>query len=178
MDKVKLGRALGYGARHAARAAMQAMDAATAPDPRPATPSTATRTASATSSSASQPPPRAANSAQAADRIAQAQRTVQATTEQARAAGRQAKVAGRHAKAVGRSVWSPLARFSGVLWLQVTGSIYGLIALTLGQAVWVHRSAIHLAPSAKPAQQLYLLIAALILFAYFCLSAFIRAARR
>jgi hypothetical protein len=31
MDRVKLGRALGYGARHAAKAAMQAVDAATTP---------------------------------------------------------------------------------------------------------------------------------------------------
>ena len=34
MDKVKLGRALGYGARHAAKTMVQAVDAATCPDPR------------------------------------------------------------------------------------------------------------------------------------------------
>jgi hypothetical protein len=34
MDKVKLGRALGYGARHAAKTMAQTLDAATSPDPR------------------------------------------------------------------------------------------------------------------------------------------------
>jgi len=36
MDRVRFGRALGYGARHAAKAVMGAVDAATAPDPRAA----------------------------------------------------------------------------------------------------------------------------------------------
>ena len=155
MDKVRFGRALGYGARHMAKAAMKAADAATTP--------------ASVSSSAARPAP--AQTIQPAERISQARQTVAASAQQA-------KVVGTQAKALGRSVWSPLAKFSGTLWLQVTGTIYTLVALSLGQAAWLHRAAAHLPASSHEAQRFYLLAAAFGLFAYFAVSAFVRAARR
>jgi hypothetical protein len=160
MDKVRLGRAIGYGTRHAAKAVLQAVDAASAPSPTASAPSRATRGPNPVSSSAARP----ATTVPVVERLAQAQRAAGATQQQART--------------LGRSVWSPLARFSGVLWLQVTGTIYTLIALILGQAVWMRRAALHLPPSVHAAQQAYLLSAAFALFAYFAVSSFVRAARR
>jgi hypothetical protein len=160
MDKVRLGRAIGYGTRHAAKAVLQAVDAASAPGPAASAPSQATRGPNPVSSSAARP----ATTVPVVERLAQAQRTVGVSTQQART--------------LGRSVWSPVARFSGVLWLQVTGTIYTLIALILGQAVWMRRAALHLPPSVHAAQQAYLLSAAFTLFAYFAVSSFVRAARR
>jgi hypothetical protein len=160
MDKVRFGRALGYGARHAAKAVVKAVDAASTPSP--------------VSSSAARPAPTAAvHAAQtaAADRVAQARQTVAASAKQAKVVGTQAKV-------LGKSVWSPLAKFSSTLWLQVTGTIYTLVALSLGQAAWAHRAAAHLPPSAHEAQRFYLLLMPFALFAYFAISSFVRAARR
>ena len=136
MDRLRFGRALGYGARHAAKAMAQAVDAATT------------------------------HSAGARDerQRVQVRPAVAQVTQQARVAG--------------KSAWAPVARFSSVLWLEVTGAFFALIALALGQAMWVRRGALALKAGSHEAQKLWGLATVFLLFAYFAVSNFVRAARR
>jgi hypothetical protein len=83
-----------------------------------------------------------------------------------------------HLKQAGRSVWSPLARFSSVLWLEVTGTFYAVIAAVLGLETWKARAALHLSPAAPGARRFYLFLALFSVFAYFAVTNFIRAHRR
>ncbi len=184
MDKVKFGRALGYGARHAAKAALQAVDAATTSD-KAAPASSETGTGAGRSAASSARAQR--QSAPVGEVISPAQTRSQTTTQsraQASAAERieQAQHTARHstrqAKALGRSVWSPLARVSGVLWLEVTGSIYAVIALGIGQAAFLRRADLRLGISDPAAERAWLMVVIFSLFAYFAVSSFVRAHRR
>jgi hypothetical protein len=83
----------------------------------------------------------------------------------------------KHAGRLGRSVWSPLARFSSVLWLQVTGSFFAVIAAFLAQGVWKQRFAVRMWGSPE-ATRFYLVAAVFSLFAYLAVSSFVRAWRR
>jgi hypothetical protein len=67
-------------------------------------------------------------------------------------------------------VGSPLARFSSVLWLQVTGTFFVLIAVFLSQGLWKERGAARLPMGSHEA-----LMAAFVVFAYFAISNFVRA---
>jgi hypothetical protein len=149
MDKVRFGRALGYGARHTAKALYKAVDAA--------------RTPSITA------PQRPAETRKAIEVQPPAARTASATQA--------ARGTAQLARALGKSVWTPVKRFSGVLWLQVTGSVYAVIALAMGQATWLHRADLRLSIHAAGAQRAYLLLGIFLLFAYFALSSFVRATR-
>jgi hypothetical protein len=145
MDRVRFGRALGYGARHAAKTLLQAADAATTPAPtRPGTPR--------------EP---ATQVDRVAEKVVQTQRTVAATKQ--------------HAGRLGRSVWTPVARFSSVVWLQVTGLFFALIAMFLAQGAWRERAAWHLPLGSHAATKFYLLAVAFAAFAYFSVSNFVRA---
>lgn len=148
MDRVKFGRALGYGARHAAKTLVQAADAASTPNPAAKTPAV------------SPAGPIRTQSAQEARRIPDVQ-TV-------RAAGQQAK----------SSLVAPVVRFSSVVWLQVTGVFFALVAFTMGAAAWRARAAFHAASGSHDATKLYAYMAVCALFTYFTVSSFVRAARR
>jgi hypothetical protein len=151
MDRVRFGRALGYGARHAAKTLLQAADAASTP--------AAKRPASGANAERSQPAqPQAAR---VAERVVQTQRTVAATKQ--------------HAGKLGRSVWTPVARFSSVVWLQVTGLFFALIAMFLAQGAWKERAAMHLPLGSHAAAKFYVLAVAFAAFAYFSVSNFVRA---
>lgn len=89
--------------------------------------------------------------------------------------GRTAVAATKHAGRLGRSIWTPLARFSGVVWLQVTGLFFALLAMFLGQGAWKERAAMHLPLASHAAQRFWVLAAAFAVFAYFCVSNFVRA---
>jgi hypothetical protein len=146
MDRVRFGRALGYGARHAAKTLLQAADAASTPSPaRPAG-------AAATSRPAQHTP---------AERVVQTQQTVVAAT--------------KHAGKLGRSVWTPLARFSSVVWLEVTGLFFALIAMFMAQGAWKDRAAMKLPLRSHEAMKFYALVAAFAVFAYFTVSNTVRA---
>jgi hypothetical protein len=135
MDRVRFGRALGYGARHAVKSLMQAADAATSPDP------SAGRKG-----------------------VVQTRQVVQQSAVQA----------GK----LKRSVWSPLAKFSGVLWLQVTGTFFALIATVLGAALWSRRTEFRMPAGSHEAEKFYFLLVVFVAFAYFAVSNFVRAHRR
>ncbi|HEY1741818.1 MAG TPA: hypothetical protein VGG18_01540 [Granulicella sp.] len=150
MDRVRFGRALGYGARHAAKTLLQAADAASTPAAKRPVGANAER------SQPAQP-----QAARVAERVVQTQRTVAATK--------------KHAGKLGRSVWTPVARFSSVVWLQVTGLFFALIAMFLAQGAWKERAAMHLPLSSHAAAKFYVLAVAFAAFAYFSVSNFVRA---
>ena len=160
MDRVRFGRALGYGARHAAKTLLQAADAASTPSAkRPA--GDATAGARPPAADPARPAAAKAPAAGVVERVAQTQRTVAATT--------------KHAGRLGRSVWTPLARFSSVVWLQVTGLFFALLAMFLGQGAWKERAAWHLPLGSHAATKFWVLVAACAAFTYFCVSNFVRA---
>jgi hypothetical protein len=173
MDSVRFGRALGFGARHAAKAIAGAVDAATAPNPTPVRkPASQHPTA---------PPAPPASSAQpASDPIAQAARTAAHVTVQAQARAREtSRNVARGSKRFGDSVWTPLKRLSGVLWLEITGSFFGIFALFAGQAAWTHRADLHSTPINHDDHLHFLAFVAMAaVFAYFCISSFVRAYRK
>jgi hypothetical protein len=142
MDRVRFGRALGYGARHAAKTVMQAVDAASAP-------------------SAAAP---AKKSEELRERLVAAPETVRRA-----AAG---------AKVAGKTAWTPVAKFSSVLWLEVTGSFFLLIAVFFGQGLWKARAAVHLSMHSHEAEKFDVYAAGFAVFAYFGVSNFVRAWRR
>lgn len=152
MDRVKFGRALGYGARHAAKTLAQAAEAASAPSP-------------AGKSVGVSGVRRAGNFPAAAP--AGRPRSVP-DAETVRAAGRQAKA----------SIVAPVVRFSSVVWLQVTGVFFALVAFTMGAAAWRARAALHAGNGSHDAAKLYAYIAVCALFTYFTVSSFVRAGRR
>jgi polyferredoxin len=82
------------------------------------------------------------------------------------------------ARILKRSVWSPFAKFSSVLWLEVTGLFFALFALVTGEQVWKWHAAVRLPPTASAAQRLYLYTFLFALFGYFTVSSFVRARRR
>jgi hypothetical protein len=151
MDRVKFGRALGYGARHAAKTLVQAAEAANAPNPTPGKPAS---------------PPRQVSTPAVSEAIGRPRRIPDAQT--VRAAGKQAK----------SSLVTPVVRFSSVVWLQVTGVFFALVAFTMGTAAWRARAGIHAAPNSFGALKLYAYVAVCALFAYFTVSSFVRAARK
>ncbi len=158
MDRVRLGRALGYGARHAAKTLASAVDAATTPNPnppppRPRTPSTVTP-------------------ASAVHTVTEACRTVDNAKRQVRATAK------REAIGAGRSIFAPIKAFSGVLWLQVTGTFFALFAAFMGEGVWKLRANFHTPLSTPEAHKLYFHLIVFLGFSYFTVSNFVRASRR
>lgn len=153
MDRVKFGRALGYGARHAAKTLLQAADAAATPNPRASAPSAERHGAAAAS---------------AASRTATLRGSRLPDAQTVRTAGRQAK----------RSLVAPVVRFSSVIWLQVTGVFFALIAFTMGAAAWRGRAGWHAATSSHEHTKFLIYLAVCALFTYFTVSSFVRAARK
>ncbi len=74
---------------------------------------------------------------------------------------------------MGGAVWRPLKKFSGVLWLQVTGTFFALIAAYLSQGLWAHRAEWKAGSGEVRVYALHL--AAFMVFAYFAVSNFVRA---
>jgi hypothetical protein len=170
MDKVKLGRALGYGARHAMKTVASAVDAATSPDPN--APRRANQATQAHATQVHEGPVRS-------EQILAAQRSVAQAVDGYRQvhAAKQAvkKQAIAHVK---RSFWAPLKSFSSVLWLQVTGSFFALFALTMGSAIARHRNYFSLPMTSEDGRKIYFYLLAFSVFGYFTVSNFVRANRR
>ena len=89
-----------------------------------------------------------------------------------------AKVVKAQAKTLGKSVWGPFAKFSGVLWLEVTGLFFAIFAAIAGVQVWRWRAAVYLPTSSPDARRFYVYAALFVVFGYFALSSFVRASRR
>jgi hypothetical protein len=177
MDSVRFGRALGFGARSAAKALITAVDAASSPNPsapqRPAAkpaPQTAAAPQATAATAAARPAQTAQTAAQAAARAtAQVQRNVQQAS---------AGVA-RGGKRFGTSVWRPFVKASGVLWLEMTGSFFALFALFAAQSTWMHRADLHQTALNHTAHQHFLVsCGATLVFVYFSVSSFLKARSR
>ncbi len=167
MDSVRLGRALGFGARAAAKTLMTAVDAATSPNPsagaRPAQVSPAT--ANSTVTAEKSPPPREGLGTKTVKAAAQVRQT---------GAGLK-----RGSKRFGEAVWGPAVRLSGVLWLEFTGVFFGIFALFASLGTWKLRGALHRTPTNHDAHMHLLGAAAMAaIFGYFCISSFVNASRR
>lgn len=181
MDRVRFGRALGFGTRQAVKTIMTAVDAATADNPTPAAPPSKpspTRTAATATPAA----PKAADlvgtvfkaAAQAHDVHRQAQQQVRSEVHRVAKSGVR-----QGARQFKESAWKPFVRLSGVLWLEVTGVFFGIFALFALAAAVRLRAAWHAVPENADAHRR--LLGALIMlavFAYFCVSSFVRARRR
>jgi len=151
MDSVKFGRALGIGARLAGKTFVQAVDAAASPNPR-----------------VSQPAPAKPAPTVISPTAARAVTSAKATHEGVKRGG----------KKFGEAVWGPTARAGKVLWLEVTGVFFALVAAGGAQSVWIHRVGISSTASTYERQHFWLSIGMFCLFAYFCVSSFVRANRK
>ncbi len=204
MDSVRLGRVLGRGARGAARTLISAVDAATAPaanpvhhsspptsapqTPRPPAEPTAARTSPDTPRTAPTviPPARAAVSPAAARSGSTPGQPQPASSSRPSTQTRPAQHPRPSPAAIaagtrrfGQATWSPIARLSGVLWLEFTGVFFGIFALSAATGAWRLRTAFERTPPGDPARaHLVLLLAVALLFTWFCASSFVRARRR
>lgn len=152
MDKVRFGRALGFGARQAGKAFLQAADAALKPDPNQAHPAP-------NRPAPSRPVPSRPTPSQAGTRVA-----------------RKAVVYKREGKRFGQAMWGPVARASGILWLELTGVFFGLFAMTAGIELYRHFN--DFTVTGAPRRRIWFAAGMLVLFGWFTISSFLRAHQR
>jgi hypothetical protein len=183
MDSVRFGRALGFGARSAAKALITAVDAASSPNPS-ATQRPAAQPARQPAAAPQATAPQATGAVRPAQTVqAAAQTTVQTAaraTAQVQKNVQQASAGvARGGKRFGTSVWRPFVKASGVLWLEMTGSFFALFALFAAQSTWMHRADLHQTALNHTAHQHFLVsCGATLVFIYFSVSSFLKARRR
>ena len=167
VDRVRFGRALGYGTRHAAKTLAAAVDAATAPS-TPASTSVSTPMEQLHATQAASPP--AAQPAPVLPRNPQSVHSAPSGSVGVKSAGLQ-----QGANSLHRSFWQPLAVFTGALWLRVTGVFFALLALTLGGGTWRAREALRPGVQSSGVSHFWLFAFFTLLFGYFAISSFVRA---
>lgn len=159
MDSVRFGRALGVGARAAAKTLVTAVDAATSPNP-----------SGKTATGASARP-----AAQTGSTTAMPQQVTKAATQ----ALQMTEGLARGSKQLGDSVWRPFVKLSGVLWLEFTGVFFGIFAVFATTGAWKLRGYLHETAANHDEHTRLLMTAGMaLLFGYFCVSSFVKAARR
>ena len=168
MDSVRFGRALGVGARAAAKTLVTAVDAATAPNPS-APAKTISTTAHPKEASAEAQPAETKARASGARLGQQAVRT----TAQVKQTGKGLKQGG---KRFGEAVWGPFAKLSGVLWHEIMGVLFGMFAAVSGVEAWNGRGSLRVGAAGRT-HELFA-IAMVAGFGYFTVSSFVRASRR
>ena len=82
----------------------------------------------------------------------------------------------RGGRLFGKAVLAPVAKASSVLWLEVTGLLFGVFALSAGTWVWNHRH--DLTGLGAVRERAWIVVAMFVLFGYFTVSSYVRAARR
>jgi hypothetical protein len=169
MDSVRFGRALGIGARAAAKTLVTAVDAATSPNP------SAGEKAQAASAPTSDAPTSGSGGAKVASGARLGEQAARKTA-QVRQAGQGLKEGG---KRFGEAAWGPFVKLSGVLWLEFTGVFFGIFAVFAIGGAWRMRGQWGQIAANHDAR-LHLLgtVAMAVVFGYFCVSSFVRAARR
>jgi hypothetical protein len=167
MDSVRFGRALGIGARAAAKTLVTAVDAATAPNPSVARDtSSPQRPAAAAEGERKSAVPTGERLAQQAAR----------TTAQVLQTGQGLK---RGSKRFGEAVWGPFVKLSGVLWLELTGVFFGIFALSAAGAAWKVRAGMQDSAANHNAHEHFVwAVVMAVVFGYFCVSSFVSANRR
>jgi hypothetical protein len=152
MEPNRFGRKLGIGVRVASRMAKErAAKASTASASQTPTPQAATAPPPQSRPVPPPPPAPKKNYAEPARRV------------------------GEGTRRFGKAFIGPLAHVSGTLWLEITGLFFALFAVFFGQNAWRARAGmLH-----GPEHVRFLVYAAVTLvFAYFCVSSFIKASRR
>jgi len=158
MDSVRFGRALGFGARAAAKTLVSAVDAASAPSPRQ---------------------PASQQAAQSQTSRPAAQVSVDQVQRVAAQAAEASANLGRSGRQLGRSVWNPFVRLSGVLWLEFTGVFFGIFAVYAASGAWKLRAEMRETAANHDAHVHFLMSAVMaVVFAYFCVTSFLRARRK
>jgi hypothetical protein len=163
MDTIRFGRALGAGARGAAKTLVMAVDAATSPNP-------------SAGAKAKQPADAASTSGKAETHGMRLGQQTARTTAQVRQT-RRGLVQG--SKRFGEAMWGPLVKLSGVLWLEVTGVFFGIFAIFAASGAWKTRAALY-QTAGNHGAHVHLLISSAMaaVFGYFCVSSFVTASRR
>ena len=157
MDTVRFGRALGFGARSAAKTLVQAIDAAKAPAPNA-------------------PTRRAGVPSQAPAESAAARPSQTTASRPEDAAYDQPHGVLEGARRFRDSAVRPAVRLSGVLMLEVVGVFFALFALYGFNTMWRFRAGRH---AGAPNHGEFVGGAVmLVVFGYFSLSSFLRARRR
>ncbi len=179
MDSVRFGRALGIGARAAAKTLATAVDAATSPNPSAGAPANQSGSTAAVSTPAAASPTPASAATAASDKAGPAVRLVEQaarTTAQVRQTGQGLK---EGSKRFGEAAWGPLAKASGALWLEFTGVFFGIFALFAANGAWKTWSALHKTGLSQDANgHLLISLGMAAVFTYFCVSSFVKANRR
>ena len=171
MDSVRFGRALGIGARAAAKTLVTAVDAATSPNPSAEV--KAKQAAGAVPSAEGDPTAASVKAEAAAARLGE---KAARTTAQVRQTGRGLKEGG---KRFGEAVWGPLVKVSGALWLELTGVFFGIFAVSAIAGSWRMRSALHETTENHDSHvRLLISLTMAAVFGYFCVSSFLKANRR
>jgi hypothetical protein len=169
MDSVRFGRALGIGARLAAKTMVSAVEAATAPNPSAAKTKQGTGSGPTAGSNSTTAEKAKASGTQLGQNVAR-------TTGQVRQTGRGLKEGG---KRFGEAAWGPFVRLSGALWLELTGVFFGIFAVSAGGNAWKLRWALHETAANHEAHvHLLISVAMAAVFGYFCVSSFVKANRR
>lgn len=160
MDKVRLGRILGKGARQAARTAWDAMDAATAPDPN-----------ASVKSSTRQAAPRSIASLPAQPTGNPTQPNRDAVVSAVAQAVNVAQTIDRGKRQMKQAAMAPIKRAGRALWLEVTGSFFLIFAIGFAINAWrVHKQ--------HGLQTIAFFCAMCALFVYFAATSFMKARRR
>jgi hypothetical protein len=136
MDSVRFGRALGIGARAAAKTLVTAVDAAASPNPSAAASSGPASAPSANTGVKASAPAQGKAAASGARLGQQAARTTAQVLQTS--AGLK-----RGSRRFGEAMWGPFVKLSGVLWLELTGVFFGIFALTAAGAAWKERGGMH-----------------------------------
>lgn len=179
MDSVRFGRALGIGARAAAKTLITAVDAATAPNPS----ASGTKPAPRSTPSATSPPPNSPPQQGPAKTEPVVQPPSARVVQQAARTATQARQTGqglvRGSKRFGDAVWKPFVKLSGVLWLELVGVFFGLFAFFGASWAWKLRGNLHETATNHDAHfRLLVCVALAVVFGYFLVSSFVRANRR
>jgi hypothetical protein len=173
MDRVRFGRALGMGARHAVKTLVTAVDAATAENPSASSAGSGTNRYPTGPASETRSVGSAATADSAAKKAAHAAAKAVTQTREVK------RGLGRGSRRFGEAVWRPFVRLSGVLWLEVSGVFFGVFALLALGYIWKLRGAWRAgAANAGAHRSLTGALFMLALFGYFCVSSFVRARRR
>jgi hypothetical protein len=169
MDRVKFGRALGVGARAAAKTLVMAVDAATAPNP----------SAGAKTEQGADAGPSVNSSAEtgkAEDSGVRMPQQVARTASQVRQTGQALKQGGKQFK---KAAGGRLVRLSGALWLELTGVFFGIFAASAVAGSWRMRAALRETAENHDAHvRLLISLTMAVVFGYFCVSSFVKANRR
>lgn len=177
MDSVRFGRALGVGARAAAKTLVTAVDAATAPNPSAQGAKPAQRSA----------PPSAPMAVEQRVKASGARIGQQTTTQQAAQKVAQTVVQARQtgqglvrgSKRFGEAVWTPFVKLSGVLGLELAGVFFGLFAFFGAGWAWKLRGDLHETATNHDAHVRFLVCVTMtVVFTYFLVSSFVKANRR